>query len=411
MLNKDINLDQAISLIKENFFDYELLENLFTDLLLKKLRKHEISKSLELWVPDSNKYIGLISLIDSIKSSGLDKFIIKIPKNYVKNYSLNTLKKEISYINSLSEEFSEEYLILKLNINLDYTKLNEVQNDEEIEIEVESQNIKKFEIPNIDFTFKLKKLSKKNLNDFIDFEQQFKKTFNDRSAELKFINNQSSEFNYFSEIENAKYSLLIDNNGIIKNASYTNFINLSHQSLLDFFSENIINTPVQEAYEHGTLTTLNNLIKDNFLENNKGITLPNNMGSIFLLPRYLMHQIYESYLLNNKGIININFYYERPSKNWNSLNSEKRLELVLKIIKATMQSSNLKQDDLILHNISKNRNGDYTRCTVIFSNDIPYSIKPSLLRKLEINLKKHLDKQLEIFAAPAKDTSPLRRLS
>ena len=174
------------------------------------------------------------------------------------------------------------------------------------------------------------------------------------------------------------------------------------------FSSNIINTPIQEAYEHGILFTIENLIKENFLDHQKGITLPNNSGSLFLLPKYLLHQIFENTYLIKKDI-DINFFYRKSSKKWNNIDYDSKLDLVKKTIKATLQSSNYNQTDLHLHNISKNRNGEYTRCTVIFSENISYNEKPHLLRKLELNLKRHVDSKLEVFAAAAKDTSAITK--
>lgn len=404
-------INEVIDQIQNNFFDYEVLEKIFNELLQKKLRKHEISRVLELWVPDSNIEAGILSLIDSIKSSNIESFQIQLPNSYLENNLIQNIELKAGYIKKYEIiETKNSHSIISFKLISDYKKKIE-NNSQILSAELPKHPKNKFEIPEIDFSFKLKKISKKNISDFLDFDLKFKKSLEERLNNIKYENNQSSDFNYISEVDGATLSVLIDNQGIIKNCQHVNFKNNFQKALIDIFISNILETPIQEAYEHGVVFTIDSIIKENFIDHAKGITLPKNAGSLFLLPNYLMHQIFQNFVSQKNKDITINFHYRPASLKWKKMAYEEKTELVVKIIHATLQSSNYKQNDLILHNIAKNRNGDYTRCTVIFNDDIPYSLKPSLLRKLELNLKRHIDNKLEVFATAAKDTSPLRRLS
>lgn len=411
MSNSNKEIDKVVEQIQDNFFDYLLLEKVFNELLHKKLRKHEIARVLELWVPDSNIESGMLSLIDSIKSSNIRNFKVKLPTKYLSNNLIDNIIKKTNYIKKhIIEETNDENKIISFELSLDTVELSE--RDSEILSEETKTNQKHdFKAPEIEFRFKLKKIPKKTTDDFIDFDPKFEDALKERYHNLKFENNHSSEFNYISKIDNGAFSVLIDDSGIIKNCSHVNFKNIYQSSILDSFITNILNTTVQEAYEHGMVYTLDNIIKENFIDHKEGITLPKNAGSLFLLPKYLLHQIFEKFIAKTETDIEINFFYHTSSHKWKSIDYEEKLASVSKIVKATLQSSNYNQDDLVLHNISKNRNNEYTRCTFIFSENFPYSSKPELLRKLEFNLKRHIDSNLEVFAAAAKDTSPLRRLS
>ena len=161
-----MNLIWLLIKFKKNYFDYQQLEKIFNDLLHKKLRKHEISKVLELWVPDTNIEFGMLSLIDSIKSSNINNFKIKVPNYYLDNNMIASLIKKTGYIDNYKiEKFDEN----NSDITFIIKNTSEIkdENDGEIINFVNEKNISKdFHIPEIKFTFKLKKIPKKILMTF-----------------------------------------------------------------------------------------------------------------------------------------------------------------------------------------------------------------------------------------------------
>jgi hypothetical protein len=407
----DPNFETLINQINDNYFDYHSLESFFNDLLTKKLRKHEISKKLELWVPESNIPKGIIGLIESIHAVREKYITIKVLKQYANSNLIEIIKSNLNYVDeiNISETNDENHKEIKINLQLD-DKQNFIEVDDYKTIKTKN----KISIPKTASQkyFNLS-INEKNffLNDFLGLDNNFFNYLKNCSNYKKFYKKKVKETNFTASIENLDVSMNIEDDGKIIDVTFSGLINELQIGMLESFFPTIINLPIQEAFEHGNLKHLNTVIKNEHLDFKKGITLPINCGSMFLLPKTILKIIFSKFIQKNNLPIDYNFFYYPPTKQWNDSDQKHRFDLVLKQLSSTLQSEGMEQDDIKLENILENRNFHYTRCVFSFSDYVNYSRKPELLRSLESNIKRHIDESLEVFAVKRKDTSPLRRLT
>ena len=178
--------------------------------------------------------------------------------------------------------------------------------------------------------------------------------------------------------------------------------NISRLKVLINFSKAILNTPIIEAYEHGVMKLESSFRKKNIKKKIKGVITPFIIKSIFPDIQSLMYNIYSQYLTKNRLDDRKNLYDSNLSDSWKKLSKELKENLINKTISNYCKDSEIQfkfleiEDDVkILIDINETKDTGTKKYTFLLG--------------LEKEIRKKLDRRLEVFYKDEPDSNKLRQ--
>ena len=281
--------------------DYEEIIKEYDEQLVSKLRDFG-RDYLKFWIPEENNVLSLLNLFFSIVQSDKRKIKVKINKDKLNKEAIHELETYINKFSLYKIRKENDRLVIQLQ-NINRNILEEILNNYFIESKLEKTRI----IKKDNYVVKTKnEISLKELRKFY-IKKNHKFRFRIDSSEF---NNKSLD--YKSEIDKYKFGVKLNNN-IIEEAYFSSENNTEESYFLDCLCYVIINLPIQEAYEHGSIK-LEYLLRDGDLKNIiQGIISPFVISNLFINCNKLIHNIWEQYVAKNNLEIKINFYDKKIS--------------------------------------------------------------------------------------------------
>ena len=369
--------------------DYEEIIKEYDEQLVSKLRDFG-RDYLKFWIPEENNVLSLLNLFFSIVQSGKRKIKVKINKDKLNKEEIHKLETYINKFSLYKIQKENDRLVIQLQ-NINKNILEEILNNYFIESKLEKTKI----IKKDNYVVKAKnEISLKELRKFY-IKKNHKFRFRIDSSEF---NNKSLD--YKSEIDKYKFGVKLNNN-IIEEAYFSAKNNMEESYFLDCLCSVIINLPIQEAYEHGSIK-LEYLLRDRDLKNIiQGIISPLVISNLFINCNKLIHNIWEQYVAKNNLEIKINFYDKKISKNWSNLNKDTQIKIIQDEINKFTNLNNLPK----LFSIEK---FEYSKLLTLSFSEESYINKPQLFLDLEKYLNSKVDSRIEVFYKELIDFNKLR---
>jgi len=396
--------------------DYEALAESFNQALLHTLRKHSIADSfLDFWVPDADPVLGIANMADSARIAGWPAITIRFSRKSVPEDRLAQLEKIVSAFAEVVLEREGECLYLHATAmrNDSAAALSAAQKRDRATSA--SGHADKVSSP-LSANVPTQQWDSTVLPEFADVHPHFRQGLRAALERLSREGEAGAADEGLVRVEGHQggVTLAFDidpSTHVVRAAHHTGATQPSELAALDLFCRAAENLPFQEVADHVGLKVINSLVDEDEAPPVKGILLPINVGTAFMLAPELARQAYEAYRAPRNLGNKTNFYYVPPSVAWQSLSSAERREKVEIGLRGFLQSEALHGDDITLLRIEKNKYGYEIRLAVGFSDRIKIEDKPFLMRRLEQRLRRDLEPEIELIADRAKDTSPLRRLS
>ncbi len=369
--------------------DYEEIIKEYDEQLVSKLRDFG-RDYLKFWIPEENNVLSLLNLFFSIVQSGKRKIKVKINKDKLNKEEIHELETYINKFSLYKIQKENDRLVIQLQ-NINKNILEEILNNYFIELKLEKTKI----IKKDNYVVKTKnEIPLKELRKFY-IKKNHKFRFRIDSSEF---NNKSLD--YKSEIDKYKFGVKLNNN-IIEEAYFSTKNNTEESYFLDCLCYVIINLPIQEAYEHGSIK-LEFFLRDSDLKNKiQGIISPFVINNLFINCNKLIHNIWEQYVAKNNLDIKINFYDKKISKNWSNLNKNTQIKIIQDEINKFTNLNNLPK----LFSIEK---FEYSKLLTLSFSDELYINKPQLFLNLEKYLNSKVDSGIEVFYKELIDFNKLR---
>lgn len=370
--------------------DYDKAVNDYNSQLVTKLRDFG-DNLLDLWVPDENILQSLLGLMYSLNQNNCNEVDLVIKKD--------TFEKDHKEFKTIFDKFSEFEILetkkmYQLNIKIiNQKKLNEINNTffvnkpSKIVRNLKTSKKKKY----------IRSLLIENIYKFPSSVLKDKNLFFLEKSQLKYY---IDDKNYIhSRIKNLDFFVKIDKKNII---SVKFNCEKPLLKILINFSKIIINTPLIEAYEHGVMKLENSCRKKNIKNRIKGIITPYVVKNIFQNLQSLMYELYLKYLSITKTEDTKNLYDLGLSDTWKKLSLLSKTKLLKKTINDYCKNSDInfkfveiEQDVKILIDIDEKMNTG--------------TKKYLFLLNLEKEIRKKLDRRLEVFYKDEPDSNKLRQ--
>lgn len=395
--------------------DYDDCVDKFNRALISTLRKHSIAESfLELWVPDADPVVGITNMVDAARLAGLPSIKIRVRQSTVPDASLPELK------GALANICSATFMVAGGSILLEATNIKQAT------VRKSGEAGDRAAKPTYWDPSKLGTLEQAAAipeswrsapgSDFDDVHPHFRSGLKTALARVSFERTPNTpsmtEVQVSGEEDAIALTFNIDRERhVVTAASHQGTTRLSERAILDLFCKEAQGLPIQEVADHVALKLLDSLVDQDKSPPVAGVLLPVNSGAPFMLAARLARRAYEAYRTAAGMETETNFYYSPPSQQWHALSADERREKIDGILRAFLQSEALYPDDMSCLRIDRNRYGYYVRVIVGFSDRIPTSNKPNLMRLLERRLRRDAEPKIDLVAERAKDSSPLRRLS
>ncbi len=376
----------------ENYLkvDYDDLVKNYNNQLVTKLRDFG-DNLLDLWVPDDDILQSLLGLLFSLTQNNCKKASLTINRHTFQNYYVQ-FKNIFQKFSEFSIYETKQKYEIKILIT-DIKKLNEINNTffnnkrskviKNIKSYKNLNNNKKLLLDHI-YSFPSKVLKDKNLF-FIE------------KAQMKYYLQDDDYFH--AHIKNINLFVKIRENSVI---SVKFNCNISRLKVLINFSKAILNTPIIEAYEHGVMKLESSFRKKNIKKKIKGVITPFIIKSIFPDIQSLMYNIYSQYLTKNRLDDRKNLYDSNLSDSWKKLSKELKENLINKTISNYCKDSEIQfkfleiEDDVkILIDINETKDTGTKKYTFLLG--------------LEKEIRKKLDRRLEVFYKDEPDSNKLRQ--
>ena len=163
---------------------------------------------------------------------------------------------------------------------------------------------------------------------------------------------------------------------------------------------------LHEAVDHSVVYALESLVSNGTLQRPAGITLPSAIGPEMARAELLVKKIrYESVLVGQLKEGDWNYEDRGLSSEWVEKDREKKVaEVELHLQKFLLESSE-STDSISVVEIDQ-----HDRINVCFSETVPESRKPKVLRNFERYIRDQTGERLEVFVTELKDLSRIRRL-
>jgi len=369
--------------------DYEEIIKEYDKQLVSKLRDFG-RDYLKFWIPEENNVLSLLNLFFSIVQSGKRKIKVKINKDKLNKEEIHKLETYINKFSLYKIQKKNDRLIIQVQ-NINKNVLEELLNNYFIESKLEKTKIIKKD------NYVVKTNNEISLKELRKFYIKKNHKFRFRIDSSKF-NNKSLD--YKSEIDKYKFGVKLKNN-IIEEAYFSSENNAEESYFLDSLCNVIINLPIQEAYEHGSVK-LEYLLRDRNLKNIiQGIISPFVISNLFINCNKLIDNIWEQYVANNNLEIKINFFDKKISKNWSNLNKDTQIKIIQEEINKFTNLNNLPK----LFSIEK---FEYSKLLTLSFCDESYINKPQLFLNLEKYLNSKVDSRIDVFYKELIDFNKLR---
>ena len=376
----------------ENYLkvDYDELVKNYNNQLVTKLRDFG-DNLLDLWVPDDDILQSLLGLLFSLTQNNCKKASLIINRHTFQNY-YDQFKNIFEKFSEFSIYETKQKYEIKILIT-DIKKLNEINN-------TFFNNKRSKVIKNIKSYKNLNKNKKLLLDHIYSFPSKVLKDKNLFFIEKSQMKYYLHDENYFhANIKNVNLFVKIIENNVI---SVKFNCNVSKLKVLINFSKAIINTPIIEAYEHGVMKLENSFRKKNIKKKIKGVITPFIIKSIFPDIQSLMYNIYSQYLTKNRLDDCKNLYDSNLSDSWKKLSRELKENLINKTISNYCKDSEIQFKFVEIEDEVK---------ILIDINEIKDTgtKKYMFLLGLEKEIRKKLDRRLEVFYKDEPDSNKLRQ--
>jgi hypothetical protein len=390
--------------------DYDALAAAFNDTLVSTLRQHSAAESfLEFWVPDADPVRGIAGMVDSACIAGLDSIEIAFRQATVPAERLPELRQLLSETCVLALEHRGETVILRassLKRGAGRATVTDVK-PKYWEASAERSSLQHLVDRKWDTT---------ELAEFGDVHPHFRPGLAAALESLKHegdVDEPLSGLIYVSGSEGAIRLLfgIEPQSHVVRVARHFGTTRPSERAVLDIFCRLAEKLPLQEVADHTGLKVLSSLVDEDKERPVTGVLLPINAGGPFLLAPRLARRAFDIYSTQIGANKEANFYYPPAPETWRALSSNERLEKLMYVLRAFLQSEALYPDDMFVIRIQKNKYGDEVRANIGFSERVAVAAKPDLMRRLEKRMRRDLRAEIDLVADRAKDTSPLRRLS
>jgi hypothetical protein len=178
------------------------------------------------------------------------------------------------------------------------------------------------------------------------------------------------------------------------------------RGVIDTFCQVVEGLPLQEAADHGAIHALERLRGDPLARPIPGILTPRSAGTAFTSCERLIRSILAQLEAQDGAQDHANFWNPALSAYWREMSDAARIAALQPVIESFRGAHGLAADDLWVDRIEKAR-----RVIIGFSAKVGYTAKPSLLMRLEVDIRQTTGNRLELFMAEAKDSNAIRRLT
>ena len=394
--------------------DYDALVLAFNQALLHTLRKHSIADSfLDYWVPDADPVLGILGMIDSARIARRGAVIIRFGHQTVPASRLPELEEAAGRVARVTIERQAAHILLHATgLSVDGEKsASDAGSDDSKPLywTVGGAATKPLEAASNPW-------NDSELPAFGDAHPALRAGLNAAIRRVRWEGEPTGISDGCVRIvgthDTVRMFLDVDTNTqLVTKAQHSGAVSPAARAALDQFCTLAQGVPLQEVADHVGLKVIDAFIDDDKAPPVRGILLPANVGAAFQIGPKLARQAYDKFRERTQLEAGPNNYAAAPSVSWQSLPSPDRKVRVENGLRGFLQSEQLYPDDLSLLRLENNKTGHEVRAIVAFSSRIETDAKPSLLRRLERRLRRDVERQVEVVADRAKDTSPLRRLS
>ena len=370
--------------------DLKKLVNQYNLNLTDKLRGFGEEEFLKFWVPDTDNVKTVLNLIDAL-------------------YESNTLEAHIQNINFLSNDLDK----LSELKDIAYSSINKNQIIIKIDIEkYKNYKIKNKSTNNLETSKRVFQsidvLEPKNKNEEID-------EFYINASDKRVLKNYNENLNFDSGNKDGIYIINLSNsqiiclsvdqnNGYIFKAEHTYEKPTKITKIIDILCEILINFPLQEAAEHGTIRLEYVLRSMSKQKRKMGIFLPCNAGGLLNLLDYELRNIYKKFKLQKNEKDEINKYYPQVNENWIKKSFEEQKKIIENIFQNEVyRQFNINSEDIILKRVIGGNRLEFE-----LSNRLTGDFEDSNLFKIEDILKNKIDNSIELLSIEEKDSNVLR---
>ncbi len=395
--------------------DYDNLVDMFHRALIHTLRKHSVSDSfLDFWVPDADPVLGIAGMVDSARIAGLTEIAIRFRSTTIAPERLPELERSLSGCCTPTLTTEGDNVLLKASNMKQIPAADAVQGRPGRKPAYwQAGAAPKSSDPDEP---SLNRWDSAELPEFSDVHPHFRPGLQVALGSLSLEGAAATPNGGLIRVTGREGSAMLaldvdPKSHIVCAAHHAGATKPSERAILDLFCKAAEHLPIQEVADHIGLKILDLLLDPNKPVPIKGVLLPVNAGTPFMLPSRLARRAYDSYREQTGVAQNTNFYCPPPSPEWQALSPDQRREKVDYVLRTFLQSAGLYPDDMSLLRIDNNKTGFPVRVTVGFSDRVPTTDKPSLMRRLEQRLRRDAEPEVDLIADRAKDTSPLRRLS
>jgi hypothetical protein len=395
--------------------DYDNLVDMFHRALIHTLRKHSVADSfLDFWVPDADPVLGIAGMVDSARIAGRTEIAIRFRRTTVAPERLPELERSLSMCCTPTLTTQGDSVLLKASNMKQTATADAAQGGHGPKPTYwHAGATPEGSDPNEHSSHRW---DSAELPEFGDVHPHFRPGLHVALGSLSHEGDAAAPNGGLIRVTGREGSttLTLDvdpKSHTVRAARHTGATKPSERAILDLFCKAAEQLPIQEVADHIGLKILDLLVDPDKPVPIKGVLLPVNAGTPFMLPPRLARRAYDSYREQTGAVQDTNFYCPPPASEWQALSPDQRRDKVDYALRAFLQSEGLYPDDMGLLRVDKNKYGFPVRVTVGFSDRVPTADKPSLMRKLEQRLRRDVEPEVDLIADRAKDTSPLRRLS
>lgn len=380
--------------------NYNYYEDNFNQTLISELRKHGSSEEyLQLWVPDDNIVIGLAGMVDSVLASKITDFHIEVAKRSI---SQNQIDEFINLIKSTSH--CKHSVVGDLH-NFEFSPAQSIGKGHSPDI---NKKITKSKVE-IKRAHESKSLVEKSqpiiLSDLKEAALMLEVGFRHESTSKAIPN-----CILISTLSYVLY-LKVGADGLVHEAYFHSDGELWSKNLLDLYCQLAQGIPFQEIADHNVLKIIDILKLTGNKSLSDGILLPTNCGSFFTELIIACRKVYADWAKENQSSRDINQYISPPNDDWQKTEPTVLLGKIKSYLNDYYKEKNLVYSELISGiRLEKNKSKFLVRTVIQYASNALVD-RPRDLLGMEIYLRIHLEKTLEVVSERVSDTSPLRRLT
>ncbi len=185
---------------------------------------------------------------------------------------------------------------------------------------------------------------------------------------------------------------------------------LVNRVVLDYLCEILRDLPIQEASDHGGHRLVTRLRAADAPRSVPGIVLPDNADPLFRLPKAITRKLLVEWRELTGYLGRENEFTTVPDSRWAKLTAPERASAVQTLLEIGAEDQGVPAGALRLMAMEPNILGHEVRAIVSFGEGVASELKPALVRRGEVLLKRQLDPHLEVYVEELKDQNAIRRL-